>query len=84
MITLAIAVTALVMACILTVILMGERSRLDRLYEQESQHVMENFYWAKRITFCYDNNIRPCSYDTITTWNKEHPDNTFSVVPPGP
>lgn len=67
---LVVAAAALTVAAILSVVVVNERDRLNMVSSQEAQHALENYYWTQRITFCYDNNIHPCSLDTITTWNK--------------
>ncbi len=79
---LVIGAAALTVAAILSVTVVHERDRLNKLYSQESQHSLENLYWTHRTMFCYENNIRPCAADEITEWNKAHPDDTFSVVVP--
>lgn|GEM_PF-4277274 len=77
-----VAAAALAVAAILSVSAVYERDRLNTLSDQEVQHTIENSYWTNRIIFCYDNDIHPCTLDTIAAWNKAHPNNTFSVVPP--
>lgn len=76
---LVVAAAALTVAAILSVTAVHERDRLDALYNQESQHTLDNAYQAQRITFCYDNNIHPCVLDKIMAWNKAHPDNTLQL-----
>ncbi|MFZ2125302.1 MAG: hypothetical protein WA087_00875 [Candidatus Saccharimonadales bacterium] len=41
--------------------------------DQEMRHSIDNSYQTSRITYCYDNEIHPCTDDAITTWNKKHP-----------
>ncbi len=73
---------ALVAVAILLVAVVGERDRLNTLYDQESQHALTNSYQTQRITFCHDNELSPCTDDVLEAWNKAYPDNTFSVTAP--
>ena len=79
---LVMSAVALIVSCVLVVALYNEKNRLDVLYDQEIQHNFDNSYQAQRITFCYDNDIHPCSMDEIMAWNKAHPDNKLPLVAP--
>ena len=83
-IALIVAFVSLIANCILAFVIYSERDRVNLFATQELNHHMEEFYNTGRITFCYDNNIRPCDLDQITVWNNMHPNEQFSVAPPTP
>ena len=37
-------------------------------------------YDNKKLLFCYDNDIRPCTDVAIKDWNDTHPDRSFEVL----
>lgn len=72
-------IATFVVAIILCIYVYRESVRLNTLYDQESQHSLDSSYKASRVTFCYDNDIHPCSDDGIKIWNNLHPDEYFSM-----
>jgi hypothetical protein len=81
-VTLLVAVLSLLATILLAMFVFTQESRINTLYDQQFQAHIDDSYSAARITFCYDNIIRPCTDDAITAWNAKHPEDAFNISKP--
>lgn len=76
-----ILVLSLALLIMLFFMVFSERNRLNMLYDQEVQDSLDSSYQSSRLSFCYENSLKPCTDEKITNWNSTHPDDQFSVIP---
>lgn len=55
------------------------QNQLTLVHEQQVRQSNENFKSVSRITFCYNNQIEPCSDDAIAMWNSANPNNQYGL-----
>lgn len=79
---LVLIILSLVASTILSIAMINERVRTDFFIDQQVQQQSDNWYKVSRITFCYDNDIKPCSDSVLTTWNVNHQEEQFGIVSP--
>ena len=53
---------------------------LDRQVWQQRVTLSDQKYNLEKLQFCYKQQLRPCDDETIKTWNKEHPSDTFQLT----
>jgi len=79
--TLIIASVSLLISLILGVLYIEEVTVSNLRVKSGGQNYFDNYYDISRLRFCYENSIKPCSDDNITSWNATH-DETFSLNRP--
>lgn len=77
--SLVIASVSLFMSLILGVLYLEEVAVSNLRFKSSGQNYFDNYYDISRLRFCYENSIKPCSDDAITSWNATH-DETFSLT----
>ena len=53
---------------------------LDRQVWQQRVALSDQKYNLEKLQFCYKQQLHPCDDETIKTWNKEHPSDTFQLT----
>lgn len=80
--TLVLALASLVATALLAMFVFTQESRMNTLYDQQYQAQVRESYNTARITFCYDNNVHPCTDGAIEAWNNKHPEDHFNLAAP--
>lgn len=81
LLTITVAALALsVASLIIGLYSISSSNQLLIISSSQTDNIIKNFSRTSQITFCYDNNIKPCDDISIGVWNKNNPHNTFNSI----